>query len=185
MQLQTTTDLLIGQWATAPRLEAAIEAPLDVLRDEVCVALTALDRMREIDNAEGVWLDYLGVRVGIRRPSTTDPAADLRWGLEGPPQSRGFDQVPFAGDEVNAAVYPLPDAVFRRFVRARVVLIFGDGTAQTFARGVQEIDPDAILVDNRDMTVDVTTLYVEVLELADSTGALPRSAGVTVTYATP
>ena len=185
MQLQTTTDLLIGQWATAPRLEAAIEAPLDVLRDEVCVALTALDRMRELDNAEGVWLDYLGVRVGIRRPSTTDPAADLRWGLEGPPQSRGFDQVPFAGDEVNAAVYPLPDAVFRRFVRARVVLIFGDGTAQTFARGVQEIDPDAILVDNRDMTVDVTTLYVEVLELADSIGALPRSAGVTVTYATP
>ena len=113
MALEATSDLVIGQWVDSPRLRAAIEAPIDAIREEVLPAFDRLTLMRHIDTAEGVWLDYLGVRVGIRRPATTDPSADLRFGFTGPTQSRGFDTVPFSGDAANAAVYPLPDGVFQ------------------------------------------------------------------------
>ena len=119
MPLEATVDLLIGQWVESPRLQAAIEAPLAIARDEILPALERVRLMHGIDHAEGVWLDYLGLRVGLRRPATTDPSQDLRFGFEGTPQARGFDQVPFAGDEANAAIYPLHDRIFRNFVRAR------------------------------------------------------------------
>ena len=177
MALEATSDLVIGQWVDSPRLRAAIEAPIDAIREEVLPAFDRLTLMRHIDTAEGVWLDYLGVRVGIRRPATTDPSADLRFGFTGPTQSRGFDTVPFSGDAANAAVYPLPDAVFRRFVRSRAVLVLGDGSVQTFAKGVRQIDPSARVRDNRDMTVSVYSDLAVFFELADAVNALPKNCG--------
>ena len=73
MALEASTDLLVGFWSGSPRLRGSIDAMLDPLRDDVLPALDRLQLMRAIDDAEGVWLDYLGVRYGLRRPSTTDP----------------------------------------------------------------------------------------------------------------
>ena len=132
-----------------------------------------------------MWLDFLGIRVGLPRPATTDPSADLRWGFEGPAQARGFDQVPFAGDEANVALYPLPDAVYRRFIRARATLDLGDGTLQTFGKAVRFIDPNAQVVDDRNMALTVTTALVGIMELADASGVIPRTAGVAVAFVEP
>lgn len=181
MALETTSALLVGQWATAPRLLAAVEAILGVLGEDVLPALERVHRMHSIDHAEGVWLDYLGARLGIRRPSTTDPSRDLRWGFRGPGQARGWDQVPMRGDEASAAVYALSDAVFRRFVRARSVLVLGNGTTPVFLEALHHIDPSATVEDHRDMTATVTTAQPELLALAEEIGALPRVAGVRVT----
>ena len=180
-QLETTSDLLVGQWQDSPRLRAAVDAPLDTIREDVLPAFERLRLMRDIATAEGVWLDYLGVRVGLRRPSTTDPSADTRFGFA--IAGVGFDQEPFRGDAANDAVYPLPDAIFRRFVRARALLVLGDGTAQTFAKAVRYIDPGAAVQDRRNMTVRVVTSRRVFLALADESGALPRTAGVEIIYA--
>ena len=107
---------------------------------------------------------------------------DERFGFEGPTQSRGFDLQPFAGDEANAAVYPLPDGPYRRLIEARAILVLGDGTFPTFARAIQAIDQGATVTDNRDMTVRVVSSSRPLLELADQVGALPRSAGVSIDY---
>ena len=180
MALEATTGLAIGQWADSPRLLSAIRAPIDVLEEDVLGAHAELELMRHIDTAEGVWLDYLGARVGIRRPSTTDASSDTRFGFDD--AGVGFDQAPFSGDEANEAVFPLRDAVFRAFVKARAALVLGDGTVQTFARAVRFIDPSALVQDQRDMSVRVVTSRRSLIELADTSHALPRSAGVRINY---
>ena len=182
MPLDATSDLLIGQWTLSRKLRELVEASLDRANDEVLPALDQVSLMRQIDTSEGVWLDYLGIRLGIRRPATTDPASDPRFGFTGPTQSRGFDQAPFSGDTENEAVYPLPDSVFSRFVKSRAVLVLGDGTVQTFTRAVKFIDPGAAVQDRRDMSVRIITSLQPILELADSSGALPRTAGVRIEY---
>ena len=128
-----------------------------------------------------MWLDYLGTRLGIERPATTDPAQDDRFGFDmaGSP----FDQAPFRGDVANDAVYPLPDALYRRLVKARAIMVLGDGTIYTFSRAVREIDESAAVQDQRNMTVRVVTSRRRLLELADTIGALPRTAGVLIIYA--
>ena len=113
--------LLIGQWLSSPRLMGVVTDALQPILDGADTSTADIERMLDIDEAEGVWLDYIGVRLGIRRPATTDPAQDERFGFDDAGQP--FDQALFRGFAENDAVYPLPDVVWRRFVKARV----GDG----------------------------------------------------------
>ena len=173
-------NILLSQWRASPRMRALI----DLIASDRDTALTALDfirRMGNVNTAEGIWLDYIAARVGIQRPATTDPAVDERFGFD--QAGTGFDQAPYRGVAANDAVYPLPDALFRRLVRARIVLLLGDGTIATFTRAAREIDPTASVQDNRDMTVRVVTSNQPLMELADTSGALPRTAGVRIRYA--
>ena len=181
MAIEATSDLLIGQWVDSPRLRAAIDAVLDAVCDGVIESFERLDLMRQIDSAEGVWLDYIGIRLGYSRPSTVDPASDQRFGFDS--AGVGFDQGPFRGDVANDASFPLADEIYRDFLQARAVLVLGDGTYQTFAKAVRQIDPAAAIQDRRDMTVRIVTGRRAHLELADQTGALPRNAGVLLIYA--
>ena len=65
MPIEASSDLVIGQWADSDLLRSAIDAPIDALKEEVLTAFEQLQLMRHIDTAEGVWLDFLGRRVGI------------------------------------------------------------------------------------------------------------------------
>ena len=181
MELTASPDLLIGQWADSPKLRGTVQAFVDPLENEALVAIDRLKLMREIETAEGWWLDQLGIRYGVRRPATTDPSADERFGFDD--AGVGFDVAPLRGDAANDSVYPLPDIVYRLLVKARAILVTGDGTFQTFVKAVRIIDPGATVADNRDMTVRVLTNKQVLLELADSADALPRTAGVLVNFA--
>ena len=181
MPIEARSDHLIGQWLDSPVLRASIDAPVGVANEDVLPALERLQLMHRIDDAEGVWLDYLGVRLGVRRPATSDPAQDDRFGFD--LAGLGFGQAPFRGDVANDSVYPLPDAIFRCFIKARAILDLADGTIQTFTKAVRCIDPSASVQDNRNMSVRVVTVRREALELADEIGALPRTAGVKIIWA--
>ena len=80
---------------------------------------------------------------------------------------------------------PLPDEIFRRFVKARGILVFSAGSFQDFWLACRIIDPAARIVDNRDMTVAIVTTRQSQFELADRIGALPRTAGVMIVYSQP
>ena len=172
--------LLIGQWQNAPRLRAIIDI-IQADRDAALTATDTLRRMLNVHTSEGVFLDIHAARLGLARPATSDPTADPRFGFDD--AGEPFDVAPFRGSRANDAVYPLPDEIFRRFVLARGILVYGDGTFGTFIRAVKTIDPGAGVHDNRDMTVRIVTSERQTLELADTAGALPRSAGVAVVYA--
>ena len=181
MTTPVLADILIGQWRAAPRLRGVVDTVLQPILDDAVSAKQRIEVMKDVNEAIGVWLDRLGRTVGVERPATSDPAADIRFGFD--LAGAGFDQHPFRGDAANDAVYPLPDAIYRRFVKARAVTVLSDGTFATYVKAVRLIDPNATVVDNRDMTVTVTTALQSLVELADGIGALPRTAGVMVIYA--
>ena len=180
-QLETTIDLLISQWQGAPKIQALIEVVGDIATDDLLPALQTLRLMRLIESSQGIHLDYLGRRLGVQRPSTVDRAQDPRFGFESAGQ--GFDQVPFAGDRANDAVFPLPDAVFRQFLRARSIALLSDGTVTALALSIRAIDPSASVSDRRNMTVRVVTTRQSLLELADESGCLARNAGIGLIFA--
>ena len=181
MAISASIDLLIGQYRAAEVLRGAVQTFIDALRIHIDEPLARLELMRQIDEAEGVWLDYIGRRVGLRRPYSTRVATDPRFGFD--EAGTGFGQAPFAGDAVNDATGPIGDPMFRRFIRARAILLHGDGTLATFERAAQAIDPGARVADQFDMRVRVSTAIRWQFELADSAGALPRNAGVGIIYA--
>ena len=179
-EIQTTIDLLIGQWQGSPKLRSLVTIYRDLMVKDVLPAIETLQLQRQIEKAEGVHLDAIGRRLGLLRPSTQDRAQDARWGFD--EAGEAFDQVPFAGDAANDAVFPLPDAAYRRLLRARAITLLSDGTIAALAESVRAIDPGADVQDNRNMTVRVVTSQRALLELADSSRALARNAGVQLIY---
>ena len=137
MTTPTLANILIGQWQASPRIRGTVTDILQPILDDAIAAKERIELMQDIDEAEGIWLDRLGVRLGIQRPATADPALDERFGFDDAGQP--FDQAPFRGSAVNDAVYPLPDAVYRRFVKARAVMVLGDGTIYTFIKAIKHI----------------------------------------------
>ena len=173
--------VLLGQWQAAPRLSGTVTEVLQPILDDAVGAAARIQLMLDIDHAEGVWLDALGRKLGLDRPATSDPSMDERFGFD--MAGNPFDTQPFRGDPVNDAVYPLPDIIYRRFVKARAVLVLGDGTIFTYREAIRHIDPTAAVFDQRDMSIRVVTSRRTFLILADSIGALPRTAGIMIRYA--
>ena len=176
-----SVDLMLGQWEVSPRLRALVSTPADRARDSFLPGLAEMLLMTSIDDAQGVWLDFLGRRIGIERPATTDPAQDPRWGFDmaGEP----FDSAPFKGDVANDAVFPLPDEPWRRIIRARAQVILSDGTFASTVASLHELDPSATVTDLRDMSVRVATSQRMLVELADDVGAVALPGGVDLVIA--
>ena len=172
-------DLLIGQWQQAPRLVGVV-ALLQTILDDGAAAKDRMELMLNVDAAEGVWLDYRGRLLGIDRPGVSDPTLDVRFGFDD--AGVGFDQAPLRGAMANDAIYPLPDPVYRRMVKARAVAVFGDGTIYSFVKAVKEVDRTANVYDFRNMSVMVGTGQRRFMQVADDIGALPRAAGVQILY---
>ena len=183
-QLATSTDLLASQWQNSPRLIATVDAPIQAVQEEFIDELDALEVQRDIDTATGVWLDYLGTRVGLKRPSVPGRST-VRYGFEGSDTGVGWDRAPFDGSSTPGDLQPLPDEIFRRFIKARGRLVLGNGNFPDFFAACQIIDPASQIFDNRDMTVSIRTTRQAQFELADSIGALQRSAGVMIIYSEP
>ena len=75
---------IVSQWLSedTPRLRALIRALDRVVDQLLAEPLRALTRQTRINTAEGVWLDYIGERLGRARPSVA--AQDLRFGFAAP-----------------------------------------------------------------------------------------------------
>ena len=179
-ELQASPELVIGEWSASPQLRSNIAAITLMALEQYLPAFDALDVMRHIDTATGVWLEFLGIRVGLRRPVTTDPERDIRFGFDS--AGVGFDQAPFRGAASPDPLFPLGDAIYRRFVKARALLDISDGTFQWFKKAGLVIDPGAIITDTRRMALRISTSRREQFELADEIGALPRNTGVDLLY---
>ena len=78
-----------------------------------------------IKNAEGVWLDYLGIRLGLPRPQVE---ADRRvFGFA--PQNVGFNQGPFASLEKNTGGKAgIGDSLYRKLLYGRAAFRISNGS---------------------------------------------------------
>ena len=179
VKLRASSDLLIGQWAHSPTIVALVDAYVQQaqgIRDSI----DELAIGRTLAAAKGVWLDWIGDRIGLPRPHAGSPADDPRFGFDN--AGFGFDTVPFRGEPINDATFPLPDAAYRRLLAARLVAVRSDATLRSIERAIRLVDPGATVQDQRDMSIRVVTEQRGLVELADASGCLPCPAGVRIDY---
>ena len=175
--------LLIQQWRDSPRLRALAEAVLEVVEEELVSPLAALERQMDFDTAEGVWLDHIGARLGLRRPATLATEFDF-FGFEGS-GGVGFHQGIFA--TVNPALsprVPVGDEYYRRLLRMRAEVLLGDGTVDALDRAIGNVFPGAAHQDHGDMTVTLAGVPTDdaLREVIENAGLQPGVAGVGETW---
>ena len=182
-----TTDIaglsrhLLPYYRTSPVMRALVQADLNLAHRQIDDRETALRKGLNLDDSTGIWLDWLGHRLGVERPLTEIGTNPEWFGFEG--AGVGFDQAPFRSEIQPDPVGPLPDELYRNMLKARTITIFAIGNIQDFTAAVNEIDAAAVVTDNFDMSVTVATDLQYMVQLADDYNCLPHTAGVKVLYA--
>lgn len=175
----SSTDLLISQWAGADNLRSVVSSWLQMLIRQIDEPLDLLTDYSVTDRARGVWLDYIGGRLGLERPRAATAEIDFfSFNRSSNELSVGFDQGPFWSTRGYEALVPIGDVLYRRLLRARGRSVRSFNAIPDFEAAAQEIDPGAEVTDNSDMTISVVTRNEDDMRLADEVGALPRPAGV-------
>ena len=154
IDIDSFPELLVSQWDEAPRLQALVRGVLDVIHEELTQPLATLEQQTRIDTAEGVWLDRIGERLALDRPSVRRTDIEF-FGFDGS-DGVGFDQGPFA-TTIPALVprVPIGDAFYQGLLRLRALALVGDGSAADLERVLRLELPQALVVDNGDMTITV------------------------------
>ena len=178
MAIDATTDLLVTQWATSGNLRGIIQAYLDVLEEYIIAPLEYLETHRTIDGAEGVWLRYIGERLGLPIPSVDAPT-NMVFGFA--TNNVGFDQGLIYDDEIVLEKQPISNVLYRKYLKARAVSLLARGDTPVFESALSYIDPNAYVVDAHNMSMRVHTELVADVELAIVIGSIPKTAGVGVT----
>ena len=174
---------IVDQWTRSPQVVSLIHASLEMSEDQVVAIEDGFHDAQNLNLAEGVWLDAIGLRLGVPRPWLLTTATDL-FSVRGP--GRGYDQAPIqSADHPIENAFPIPDLLYRRLLRARRVAIFTRGTLAEFTRSVQYIDGDATVAESGGLHVTVTSDASEEITLADDHGCLARVAGVRMTITAP
>lgn len=149
---------LLDQWR-GTRVEAIIRRRLTYRHSQFGSLIIYLDRvMNSIQNAEGVWLDYIGDRLGLIRPQIEVPVRVFGFS----PQDVGFNQGPFAslagratgGTQIN-------DALYKKLLYGRAAFRLSNGSLTDHNKIVRNIFRDegesASWEDNFDKTATLTT----------------------------
>ena len=80
----STLDLLIEQWRKAPRFSTLTSELLGLIDEQLVQPVNQMSVLRKIDDAYGVWLDYIGGWLDQPRLQVTVPDTEPRFGLEIP-----------------------------------------------------------------------------------------------------
>ena len=179
MVMEASTDLLIQQWRNAPVLRGVVQIWLDVFTEQIETPRRQIALLQQVDQAYGIWLDWLGIRLGIARPSITASALDSTFGFD--LAGVGFDQERFGDVWALETKTPLGDGDYRRLIRARGWYDYADATLYWLRMAAREIDPLVEITDNLDMTISIETGNFLLMDLARDFDCLPIPAGVSVT----
>ena len=174
-----STDLLIQQWRDKPTLRSIVQIWLDVHREQIEEPLARLALMHSLDDAVGVWLDYIGQRLGIGRPAVPSSHFEDVFGFD--LAGEHFDEYRFADIEALEVLTPLGDSEYRMLIRARGWYIRSGGTLYWLKKSAQEIDRSATVTDNQDMTVTINTGEDVLMALALRHECLAVPVGIHVT----
>ena len=174
--------LLISQWTGNAQINALLRGMYGLIDTEFVQALKDLERMRNWDTAEGVWLDYIGRRLGFTRP--TIDVNVTRFGFEGS-SGVGFNQAPFATTGFVPQV-PIPDAVYLLCLKVWAGTILTSGSIPDMNTAVRRSFPAAYYTDGADSTIALVTgasgmQQTTARDILTAADAWPRPAGVGLT----
>lgn len=184
---------ILPQWRLSPWLVAMVETILELRHEQMVQARDATRRNLNLDHATGIWLDFLGFRLGVIRP-LTDIGTTPDWFSfrdprgYAPGRGMGFNRAPFIPAAGSDVVGPLPDELFRNMLYARRTTIFSQGRLEDFLTAARYIDPDisvvdpSVTADGTPMVINVTTELRQLIEIACEYHCLSCNAGVKINY---
>jgi len=132
-----------------------------------------------IDTADGVWLDYVGYRLGVFNRPTLYSVEDDYFGFDG--AGTGFDQASFVP---GADSFGLSDYDYRRFLKVRAQYLITDMTSASIRNALLLFFENVVVIDNGDMsmTVDIYTLQaIGIVQSVIDAGIIQKPAGVKLT----
>ena len=118
--------LLIGQWraGAGTGLSDFMRELLSIVDAELVQPLVQIEAGASLDTAEGIFLDYIGERLGFSRPTQDDTNIE-RFGYRDS-GGKGFDQAPFYTIDPQAVGrVPVGDEEYRSALRARAQALLG------------------------------------------------------------
>ena len=152
VDVRTLESLIVQQFKNKPRLAALVRELLALIQGEFVTVLYSLERQMNLDTAVGAWLDHLGTRVGMTRPSVPDVGISY-FGFD--EAGVGFDQAPLRSVlPALATLLPMDDALYRLLLKAKV----GAGaqmSAADWERGISNAGLTGRVTDNQDMTARI------------------------------
>ena len=134
IDIASRVDLLLPQYDRAERLKALLSGIIGIAQSEIVDPLLAMSRAINPDIAEGVLLDWLGLRLGLPRPSVPQVIRDddLAFGFEGVTRSRGWNQAPFrSSSALLERVAPIGDNAYANLLKARARRLRGGADRET------------------------------------------------------
>lgn len=148
--------LLTSQYQNAVKFKSWLQHNLDILHDGMTAAHSINDRF-DIDFASGAQLDIIGTIVGQKRILPFEP-------------TDGSDPV-------------LDNETYRSLLKAKIAMNHWDGQLYSIEQQWQLIFPETqiIIVDNQDMTINVSvlgTLSSLLQDLIEHDMLIPRPQGV-------
>ena len=173
-------ELLIHQWRESARMQGLTQALLDVVDRHIVQPLVELEGQTRLDSADGIWLDYIGERLGLGRPAT-DATDYAFFGFDGS-SGVGFGQGPLVSAiEALSPRVPAGDDYYRRLLTMRAVMLLGDGSVASMEEAIGHLFPGAEYQDNLDMTATLLGVPADdnLRTVVESTDAWPSVAGVT------
>ena len=150
---------------------------------EFVQALRDLERMRNWDTAEGVWLDYIGRRLGFTRPTIN--VMVTRFGFEGS-SGVGFNQAPFATATGFVPQVAVGDPIYLLCLKVWAGTILTSGCILDMNTAVRRSFPAAYYTDGMDSTIALVTgasgmQQTTARNILTAADAWPRPAGVGLT----
>ena len=173
--------LLLIQWRDTTKLPLLTRELMGVARRRLVEPLQRLEDMRNIELAEGVWLDYIGERLGFRRPYVATRNVEY-FGFNG--NGVGFNQGPFRSTLVDTFnLSPVVDGVYRDCLKVWAGTLLHDGTIPVMAAAVRRVFPAAYYVDglNGTLTLNIRTGQTVSKQVMTDFDVFPHPSGVALT----
>ena len=183
------TALTVSQWEGATRLNALIEGLLTVIAEALVQPLADLEAQMNLATAQGVWLDLIGQRLGLLRPSVQDDSV-TRFGFDN--AGVGFDQGPWHSlDPLHVNRVAVDDMVYRVLLRMQGHAILTNGAVSDLEAMLKPAFADVLVEDNADGTVTIQNVVgsgsstLATLAQAVVRAALPATVTATFPAAAP
>lgn len=181
--------LITSQHADKPKFRAMVAASVKPFCDIQACAANLINDF-DLDQAQGVQLDAIGLWVGISRRIAV-PLTGIYFTYDDPPGSKtGYDNAIYkeVGDP-STGLTVLPDSLYLPLIRAKIVANYSRGTTDDIydILDVFTMEPGSVLItNNQDMTI---TLTIDSTRLSNAqiqiitTGTIPiKPAGVGINY---
>lgn len=155
MSVKTYTDLVTSEHKNKPKFQAMMEASLGpIVRIQDLVK--SFPALFDVDDAVGIWLDTVGLWVGVSRFVST-PLTGIYFEWDGTAMV-GWNSGIWQGEfSPTSGLTELPDDVYRTLIKAKIAANSWDGSIPNAYDIWETVFTNNIIViqDNQDMTMTI------------------------------